>query len=78
MKNNSRERKAQRRERARVGLIRTIEMNTELIADDRTTQHTREIAQIKLDRSKKELARLGEKEIRGTSEFKNWFDEVPT
>lgn len=55
MKNNSKSRKIQRRERARVGLIRSIEMNTDLIQDDRTTQHTREITQIKIDRAKREL-----------------------
>ena len=61
MRNNSKSRKAQRRERARVGLIRTIEMNRDLIQDDRTTVHVRELAENKIKRAELCLTNQGGK-----------------
>ena len=61
MKNNSRERKAQRRERARVGLIRQLALYNDVEMTAYSTAEEQQICQDKIKRAERCLSNLGDK-----------------
>ena len=61
MKNNSRERKQQRRERARVSLIRARESWKATFEDERTTEGMKDKAAVNIIRIDRELEVIGGK-----------------
>jgi hypothetical protein len=59
MKNNSKSRKIQRRERFQKRLINETIQDMDLIKDGNATAHQKELAQIRLNRNKERLVELG-------------------
>ena len=61
MKNNSRARRQQRRDHARVSLIRQREIHKDTFMDERTTEKTKDSAAKQIIRIDRELEALGMK-----------------
>jgi hypothetical protein len=61
MRNNSKTRQQQRRDNARVSLIRTREMHLATFEDERTTEKTKDQAALQIIRIDRELEALGVK-----------------
>ena len=59
MKNNSKSRKQQRRDRFRDRLITETIRDMDMLKDGEVTKHQKDLAQTRLDRAKERLVELG-------------------